>query len=117
MSIWIAFLLTLCAGLATGIGSAIAFFANHTNKKFLSFALGVSAGVMIYVSFVEILHGAQIGLDELLGPRTGKAVCALAFFGGMLLSAVIDKLVPSYENPHEVKSLESMGRAGTAAAD
>ena len=100
MSVWIAFLLTLCAGLATGIGSAIAFFANHTNKKFLSFALGVSAGVMIYVSFVEILHGAQIGLDELLGPRTGKAVCALAFFGGMLLSAVIDKLVPSYENPH-----------------
>lgn len=114
MSIWIAFLLTLCAGLATGIGSAIAFFANHTNKKFLSFALGVSAGVMIYVSFVEILHGAQIGLDELLGPRTGKAVCALAFFGGMLLSAVIDKLVPSYENPHEVKSLESMGRGGNS---
>lgn len=114
MSVWIAFLLTLCAGLATGIGSAIAFFANHTNKKFLSFALGVSAGVMIYVSFVEILHGAQIGLDELLGPRTGKAVCALAFFGGMLLSAVIDKLVPSYENPHEVKSLESMGRGGNS---
>lgn len=114
MSVWIAFLLTLCAGLATGIGSAIAFFANHTNKKFLSFALGVSAGVMIYVSFVEILHGAQIGLDELLGPRTGKAVCALAFFGGMLLSAVIDKLVPSYENPHEVKSLESMGREGNS---
>ena len=112
MSIGIAFLLTLCAGLATGIGSAIAFFANHTNKKFLSFALGVSAGVMIYVSFVEILHGAQIGLDELLGPRTGKAVCALAFFGGMLLSAVIDKLVPSYENPHEMKSLESMNREG-----
>ena len=112
MSIGIAFLLTLCAGLATGIGSAIAFFANHTNKKFLSFALGVSAGVMIYVSFVEILHGAQIGLDELLGPRAGKAVCALAFFGGMLLSAVIDKLVPSYENPHEMKSLERMNREG-----
>ena len=45
-----AFLLTLGAGLATGIGSAIAFFANHTNRKFLSFSLGVSAGVMIYVS-------------------------------------------------------------------
>ena len=85
---------------------------DKANKKFLSFALGVSAGVMIYVSFVEILHGAQIGLDELLGPRAGKAVCALAFFGGMLLSAVIDKLVPSYENPHEMKSLESMNREG-----
>ena len=45
-------LLTLLAGLATGIGSAIAFFAHRTNVRFLSFSLGLSAGVMIYVSFV-----------------------------------------------------------------
>ena len=68
-----AFLLTLGAGLATGIGSAIAFFANHTNRKFLSFSLGVSAGVMIYVSFVEILHGAQISREEILGVRGGMS--------------------------------------------
>ena len=103
-----AFLLTLGAGLATGIGSAIAFFANHTNRKFLSFSLGVSAGVMIYVSFVEILHGAQISLEEILGVRGGMSVCALAFFGGMLLSALIDRVVPSAENPHEFKSVENM---------
>ena len=102
------FLLTLGAGLATGIGSAIAFFANHTNRKFLSFSLGVSAGVMIYVSFVEILHGAQISLEEILGVRGGMSVCALAFFGGMLLSALIDRVVPSAENPHEFKSVENM---------
>lgn len=95
-----AFLLTLGAGLATGIGSAIAFFANHTNRKFLSFSLGVSAGVMIYVSFVEILHGAQISLEEILGVRGGMSVCALAFFGGMLLSALMRTgFVPSAENP------------------
>ena len=105
-----AFLLTLGAGLATGIGSVIAFFASHTNRKFLSFALGVSAGVMIYVSFVEILHDAQIALDGILGGRTGKVVCAASFFGGMLLSALIDKLVPSYENPHEIRDVESMKR-------
>ncbi|MDD3107983.1 MAG: zinc transporter ZupT [Alistipes sp.] len=109
-TIFFAFILTLCAGLATGIGSGIAFFANHTNKKFLSFSLGVSAGVMIYVSFVEILHGAQIGLDEILGGRLGKLVCAAAFFGGMMFSALIDKLVPSQENPHEARPLESMAR-------
>ena len=103
-----AFLLTLGAGLATGIGSAIAFFANHTNRKYLSFSLGVSAGVMIYVSFVEILHGAQISLEEILGVRGGMSVCALAFFGGMLLSALIDRIVPSAENPHEFKSVENM---------
>jgi ZIP family zinc transporter len=49
-----AFGLTLFAGLATGIGSALAFFARTTNTKFLSVALGFSAGVMLYVSFVEI---------------------------------------------------------------
>ena len=110
-----AFILTLCAGLATGIGSLIALLANHTNKKFLSFSLGVSAGVMVYVSFVEILHGAQIELDTLLGGHLGKAVCAAAFFGGMLLSALIDKLVPSQENPHEYKSIEQMHASNGSA--
>lgn len=108
----LAFIMTLCAGLATGIGSLIALLANHTNKKFLSFALGVSAGVMIYVSFVELLHGAQIELDALLGSRMGKGVCALSFFGGMLVSALIDKLVPSQENPHEYRSVEQMHTTG-----
>ena len=107
-NILLAFLLTLAAGLATGIGSAIAFFADHTNKKFLSFALGMSAGVMIYVSFVELLVSSHDTLSGLLGPREGKTIAAVCFFGGMLLAAAIDKMVPSAENPHEVKSLESM---------
>lgn len=103
-----AFLLTLGAGLATGIGSAIAFFAKHTNTRFLSFSLGVSAGVMLYVSFVELLHTSQIELGELLGVKKGAIVCASAFFGGMLLAALIDKMVPKKENPHEFKTVESM---------
>ena len=53
-NVLIAFTLTLIAGLATGIGSLLAFFTSRTNTKFLSFALGFSAGVMIYISFVEI---------------------------------------------------------------
>lgn len=52
--------LTLFAGLATGIGSLIAFFTTRTNKKFLSIALGFSAGVMIYVSLVEIFVKAKV---------------------------------------------------------
>ena len=53
-NVLIAFGLTLFAGLATGIGSALAFFAKRTNTKVLSVALGFSAGVMRYVSFVDI---------------------------------------------------------------
>ena len=54
-NIYIALGLTLFAGLATGIGSMIAFMAKRTNYRFLAIATGFSAGVMLYVSFVEIL--------------------------------------------------------------
>lgn len=109
-NIIIAFLLTLFAGLATGIGSLIAFFAKSTNKKFLSFSLGLSAGVMIYVSFVEIFAQAQESLTGELGTTTGMVLTVLCFFGGMLLIGAIDRLVPSFENPHEVRSVESMDK-------
>ena len=63
-NVLLAFALTLFAGLSTGIGSAIAFLTKKTNKKFLSLSLGFSAGVMIYVSFVEIFPTAQEALRE-----------------------------------------------------
>lgn len=103
-----AFGLTLFAGLSTGIGSAIAFFTKRTNKKFLSVALGFSAGVMIYVSFAEILVHAREELVGELGVRLGNWINVIAFFGGILVIAIIDKLVPSYENPHEIRLVEEM---------
>lgn len=104
----IAFGLTLFAGLSTGIGSAIAFFAKKTNTKFLSVALGFSAGVMIYVSFVEIFFKAKEILIAEQGLRTGYLLTLLAFFSGMIFIAIIDKLVPSFENPHEIKRVEDI---------
>ena len=102
-----AFLLTLIAGLSTGIGSCIALLARRTNRKFLSISLGFSAGVMVYVSMVEILSSAQSTLAGAAGERAGGWLTAAGFFGGILLIAVIDRLVPSEENPHEVKRVES----------
>jgi len=107
-TILFAFGLTIFAGLSTGIGSAIAFFAKQTNTKFLSLALGFSAGVMIYVSFVEIMVKARDALTAELGEATGSWVTVLSFFGGIALIAIIDKFVPSYENPHEMHSIEEM---------
>lgn len=104
----LAFLLTLLAGLSTGIGSMIAFFVKKTNEKFLSFSLGFSAGVMIYVSFVEIFTKAQETLVLDLGERQGMIFTVLSFFGGMLLIAIIDKFVPSFENPHEYPEQETI---------
>ncbi|MDD2591992.1 MAG: zinc transporter ZupT [Erysipelotrichaceae bacterium] len=103
-----AFSLTLFAGLATGIGSALSLLTKQTNTKFLSVALGFSAGVMIYVSFVEIFAKAQDALVSSLGKVAGTWATVGGFFFGMLISAVIDKLIPSVENPHEVHTVEEM---------
>lgn len=107
----LAFGLTLFAGLSTGIGSCIAFFAKRTNTKFLSVALGFSAGVMIYVSMVEIFADAQEVLVEALGKTKGSWVAVAAFFGGIALIALIDHLIPSEKNPHAPKKVEQMDNA------
>ncbi|MBN2521423.1 MAG: zinc transporter ZupT, partial [Bacteroidales bacterium] len=104
----IAFALTLFAGLSTGIGSAIAFFAKTTNTKFLSVALGFSAGVMIYVSLVEIFVKAKTALVDSLGIAPGYWATVGAFFGGIVFIAVIDNFIPAVENPHEMKKVEDI---------
>lgn len=100
-NVWAAFGLTLFAGLSTGIGSALAFFVKERSSRFLSVLMGLSAGVMIYVSFVELFPIALSSLVSSFGTTRGNWYCVLSFFGGMLLIAIIDKFVPSYENPHE----------------
>ncbi|MGM0650689.1 MAG: zinc transporter ZupT [Bacteroidota bacterium] len=97
-----ALLLTLFAGLSTGIGSFIAVFTKNDNQKFLSVALGFSAGVMIYISFVEILPEANHMMERHFQTDKGLWITLIAFFGGMLLITIIDKLVPEHENPHEL---------------
>ncbi len=107
-TLFFAFAMTLFAGLSTGIGSALAFFARRTNTKFLSVALGFSAGVMIYISLVEIFAKAKDQLVADLGMRPGYWLTVLSFFAGMLLIAVIDRLIPSFENPHEFRRIEDI---------
>ncbi|WP_226036888.1 zinc transporter ZupT [Aquibacillus saliphilus] len=103
-----AFALTLMAGLATGVGSVLAFFTSSTNTKFLSLALGFSAGVMIYVSMVEIFVKAQDSLVGAVGNGLGQWLTVVGFFGGMILIAIIDRFIPKQGNPHELKKVEDM---------
>jgi len=107
-NVLMAFALTLFAGLSTGIGSAMAFFTKKTNTKFLAISLGFSAGVMIYVSMTEILEKAKDALVADYGLRWGSWYTAMAFFGGIALIAIIDKLIPNFENPHEVRGVEEI---------
>jgi ZIP family zinc transporter len=110
----IAFGLTLFAGLATGIGSALAFFAKRTSTKFLAVALGFSAGVMIYVAMIEIFVKAREALGEEWGDRWGYVATTAAFFAGIAIIGLIDKLVPSFENPHEIHDPKEMDNTGKA---
>jgi zinc transporter, ZIP family len=113
-TILFAFALTIFAGLATGLGSALAFFAKRTNTKLLSFALGFSAGVMIYVSFVEIFVKAKDSLIRAMGEVEGTWTTVGAFFGGILVIALIDRILPEIENPHsgaEISDMEDQEQA------
>lgn len=103
-----AFILTLFAGLSTGIGSTLAFYTKRTSTKFLSAALGFSAGVMIYVSFVEILFKAKDALIMSYGDKKGYWITVIGFFVGIGIIALIDNLVPSEENPHEIRDVKEM---------
>ncbi len=101
--------LTMFAGLSTGIGSIIALFAKKTNTTFLSVSLGFSAGVMIYVSMIEIFPKAKDALATCcVNGQLSYLFTVLSFFGGMAVIAIIDRLVPENENPHELKSVEAM---------
>jgi ZIP family zinc transporter len=103
-----AFIMTFLAGMATSIGGLIAFFARRTKTSFLSFSLGFSAGVMIYISFTEILSAANRIFSRSHEARTAAWLTLLFFIAGFLITALIDKLIPSMDNPHEARSVEQM---------
>ena len=107
-NIWLAFGLTLIAGLSTGIGSLIALVSKRTNTKFLCASLGFSAGVMIYISFMELIPEAKEVLVHSFGDKTGILYLLLSFFGGMGVITLIDFLVPETNNPHELHDVEEM---------
>ena len=114
-NLYFAMALTIFAGLSTGIGGLIVLLVSRTNTKILSISLGFSAGVMIYVSFVELLEESRHLLSASLGAELGGVLSVVAFFGGILITGIIDKLVPSYENPHESRNVNSMQEASQVA--
>lgn len=91
--------LSLLAGLCTSIGAGGALFLRRTDTRLLTFSLGASAGVMVYISFMELLPTA---FEKVVGTPMEKWGILLAFFGGMALACGIDCLIPEDENPHEV---------------
>jgi ZIP family zinc transporter len=114
-----AFLLTLFAGLFTTVGGLLALFPRKNNYSFLAACLSFSAGVMIYISFIEIFRKAVESLETVY-IRHGYSVATTAFFAGILLIAAIDKIVPSPEDSiaalHAGSSDKALHRTGLMSA-
>ena len=100
-----ALLLTLIAGAATGIGGGMVLFKKKISSNFLAAALGLSAGVMIFISLAELFPEAQSEIAATGNVLHGEAYVLIAFFVGMGLITLIDFLIPEYENPHEASGL------------
>ena len=100
-----ALIMTLIAGAATGIGGALVLFKKKISSNFLAAALGLSAGVMIFISLAELFPQAQAEIAATGSIKYGEAFTLLAFFTGMGIIMLIDFLIPEYENPHEASGL------------
>jgi len=101
----IAFGAVFAAGASTAVGAAIVFFprlVKLASRKVLASSLGISAGVMTYVSFVEIFQ-KSVGAFDLMNKfeiengdkRAGRAnlYAALSFFLGVVIMMVIDVVI------------------------
>lgn len=88
-NILLAFALTIFAGLSTVIGALLIFWIKTTSNKFLSFGLGLSAGVMIYLSFFELLRESNsILIDG--SDKIWSGLVIVMFLVGMVIAGVID---------------------------
>ena len=114
-SIAYALLLTLLAGAATGIGSLLIIFKKKLSSNFLAAALGLSAGVMIFISLAELYPEAREAIRSIFPYADGQALVLISFFAGIGIIFLIDFIIPEYENPHEATGLSLDSR--TAATD
>lgn len=103
---WIAILITLLAGISTGIGGSIVFFSKKINEKLLSASLGFSAGVMLYVSFLELMPQSLEHIGFSFDAKWSYIYMVVAFFSGIMFIALIDQFVPEADNPHEFSQFD-----------
>src|SRR6056300_321576 len=120
-NIYLGFALATFAGLSTGIGSGIALFTKISNKRFLAIALGLSAGIMIYVSFMEMMQLSFESLSLIYGHNFGKLISVTGFVVGLLLMLLIDQLfdhqsIADFIARSENKNESSLIKAGVFSA-
>lgn len=92
----LAILMTFLAGLATTVGGMLTFFIKRSNVKALSIGLGFSAGVMIFISFTEILQSSKDLLAEHFSNTHALWLSFFGFAAGVLVAILIDYFMPDH---------------------
>lgn len=116
-TIILALIVTLLAGLSTGIGGLISMFQKRSSTRFLSVSLGFSAGVMVYLSFMEILPEGLAYLQNYFDGPKAAVINVLSFFLGVVIIGLIDRFVPSRGNPHEIPDINTLVSEGCEGTD
>ncbi len=97
----LAFCLTMLAGLTTAVGGAVAFITKKDNLKTLSVGLGFSAGVMIFISLVDIIPSSEQLLKTNF-PNMFQWLVFGGFIAGILISVLIDYFLPDHVDTEEL---------------
>lgn len=107
-------ILSLLAGLSTVIGAIIVFFRKAHNERFLTFALGFSAGVMMAVSFIDLFPTAEEAIGKYHGNISGVLWSTLFLLIGGLMAFLIDIFLPEEEKQElpKVKKDSNLFRVG-----
>jgi ZIP family zinc transporter len=96
-AVLLALSVTVLAAMATVVGALVVVTANRSSPRLLAFGLAFAAGAMVYISLVEIFGKSVTPFTEVYGARGGYTAATLAFFCGVALLVLIDRLIP---NPH-----------------
>lgn len=115
LNILVAILLTAAAGLATGIGGLLPCLSRGDNRRSLSLALGLAAGVLLYISFADLMPEAISHLSEVTTSAWAKFWAITAFTAGVALIALTERLLPDAAHNHQLVSGNNSAGAASCA--
>ena len=127
--VFTAFLITFVAGAATAIGAAMTFAIKRNDFKLFALGMSFSAGVMIYLSFMDIMPIAMRMMRDGnaavagIGEKPAQLFASAMFFAGVLVAACIDYFIPEHvehemidKNSSASKRRRNAGRVGIITA-
>lgn len=107
-----ALILSFGAGLSTLLGALLIFFSKAKSERTVTASLGFAAGVMISVSFTDMLPNATASLAQAAGDVWSVALSVALLVAGVLLAALLDNFAPHATRSQQGKTHSDLYRVG-----